>query len=65
MVIPYALVLMVTLLGSVDCVACQYVWYQVELEVGNDQIEENIYDAFTQTCIDAQKAPIFYPAVPD
>jgi len=45
-----------------DCIACQYVWYQVEQEIGNDQIEENIYDAFAQTCIDAQKAPIFYPA---
>lgn len=46
-----------------DCVACRYVWLQVELKVGNEQIEENIYDAFTSTCIEAQKAPIFYPAV--
>lgn len=32
-------------------------------KVGNEQMEENIYDAFTNACIEAQKAPIFYPAV--
>jgi hypothetical protein len=31
--------------------------------VGNNQVEENIYDAFTSVCIEMQKAPIFYPAV--
>jgi len=45
-----------------DCIACQYVWFQVEQEIGDDHMEDNIYDAFTQTCIDAQKAAIFYPA---
>jgi len=45
-----------------DCVACQYVWYQVEVEVGNDKIQENIYDAFTSVCMDAQKSSIFFPA---
>jgi len=48
-----------------DCVACRYVWLQVEMDVGNSQIEENIYDSFTQNCIEAQKAPIFYPACQD
>jgi len=38
-----------------DCVACRYVWLQVEMDVGNSQIEENIYDSFTQNCIEAQK----------
>jgi len=45
-----------------DCVACQYVWHQVEVEIGNTQLTDNIYDVFTQTCTDAQKAPIFYSA---
>jgi len=45
-----------------DCVACRYVWLQVEMDVGNSQIEENIYDSFYQNCLEAQKAPIFYPA---
>jgi hypothetical protein len=48
-----------------DCVACRYIWLQVEMDVGNSQIEENIYDSFTQNCIEAQKAPIFYPACQD
>lgn len=34
-------------------------------DVGNSQIEENIYDSFTSNCIEAQKAPIFYPACQD
>lgn len=34
-------------------------------DVGNSQIEENIYDSFTANCIEAQKAPIFYPACQD
>jgi len=44
-----------------DCVACRYVWLQVEMDVGNSQIEENIYDSFYQNALEAQKAPIFYP----
>lgn len=48
-----------------DCVACKYVWGLVELQVGNDAVEENIYDAFVQSCLEAQKAPIFYPACED
>ena len=48
-----------------DCVACRYIWLQVEMDVGNSQIEENIYDSFTANCIEAQKAPIFYPACQD
>jgi len=45
-----------------DCVACRYVWLQVEMDVGNSQIEENIYDSFYQNCLEGQKSPIFYPA---
>lgn len=48
-----------------DCVACRYIWLQVEMDVGNSQIEEAIMDSFTQNCIEAQKAPIFYPACQD
>jgi len=45
-----------------DCVACRYVWMQVEMDVGNSMIEENIYDAFHANALEAQKTPIFYPA---
>jgi hypothetical protein len=46
-----------------DCVACRFIWLQVELQVGNSQLEEQLYDTFTQACIEAQKAAIFFPAV--
>jgi len=46
-----------------DCVACRYVWLQVEMDVGSSMVEENIYDAFYTRALDAQKAFVFYPAV--
>jgi hypothetical protein len=46
-----------------DCMACRYVWKQVEMDVGNTQIEENVYDSFTANALEAQKTPIFYPGV--
>jgi len=46
-----------------DCIACRYVWKQVEMDVGNTQIEENVYDSFTANALEAQKTPIFYPGV--
>jgi hypothetical protein len=46
-----------------DCMSCRYVWLQVEMDVGDTQIEENVYDAFNQNAIEAQKQPIFYPGV--
>jgi len=48
-----------------DCVACRYVWLQVEMDVGNSQIESNIYDSFKAHCRDAQLSRIFYPACQD
>jgi len=48
-----------------DCVACRFIWLQIEQDVGNSQIEENIYDAFSNNCKEAQVAPIFYPACND
>jgi len=44
-----------------DCVACRYVWLQVEMDVGNSAIEETVYDSFYQNALEAQKTPIFYP----
>jgi len=45
-----------------DCVACQYVWKQVEQDVGNSAITQTIYDSFHANAIDAQRTPVFYPA---
>jgi len=46
-----------------DCVACQYVWKQIEQDVGNSAITETIYDSFNANAMDAQRTPLFYPAV--
>jgi hypothetical protein len=48
-----------------DCVACRYIWLQVEQEVGNSQIEEDIYNSFSASCKDAAAAPLFFPACQD
>lgn len=48
-----------------DCVACRFVWLGVELEVGNSQMEESVYDAFVKRCMEAEKAPIFFQACQD
>jgi hypothetical protein len=48
-----------------DCVACRYIWLQVEQEVGNAQIEQDIYDSFSKNCKDASEAPLFFPACQD
>lgn len=48
---------------NTDCTACRWVWLSVESKLGNSQIEEDIYDAFTNACIEAQKSKIFYAAV--
>jgi len=45
-----------------DCVACRYVWLQVEQDVGASAIEETVYDSFFQNALEAQKTPIMYPA---
>jgi len=46
-----------------DCVACQFVWKQVEQDVGNSAITQTIYDSFNANAQDAQRTPLFYPAV--
>jgi len=45
-----------------DCVACQYVWKQVEQDVGATQIPQTIFDSFQHNALDAQRSPVFYPA---
>lgn len=48
-----------------DCVGCRFVWLGVELEVGNSQVEETIYDSFVKRCMEAEKAPIFFQTCQD
>jgi len=44
-----------------DCVCCKYVWSQVEMDIGNAQLEEQVYDSFYANTLVAQQTPIFYP----
>jgi len=46
-----------------DCVACQYVWKQVEQDVGATPIVQTIYDSFTHNSNEAMRSAIFYPGV--
>jgi len=48
-----------------DCVGCRFVWLGVELEVGNSQVEETVYDSFVKRCMEAEKAPIFFQTCQD
>jgi len=48
-----------------DCVACRYVWKQVEMDVSNARYIEDVQASFEHNCLDAQKATIFYKACED
>ena len=48
-----------------DCVACRYIWLQVEEAVGNTAVEEAVFEAFSSNCKDAAAAPMFFPACSD
>lgn len=48
-----------------DCVACRYIWLQIEEAVGNTAVEEAVFDAFSNSCKDAAAAPMFFPACSD
>jgi len=43
-----------------DCCACRFIWLQVEMAVGNARVEEEVYAAFVDYCIKAQKSYIFF-----
>jgi len=46
-----------------DCVCCKYVWSQVEMDVGNSQLEQTVYNSFYSNALQAQQTTIFYPCV--
>lgn len=46
-----------------DCMACRMVWKQVEMDVANAKYPEDVQQAFTRNCAEAQKTEIFYRAV--
>lgn len=48
-----------------DCVACKFIWSQIEMDVGESKVDEVIHTSFVRNCVEAQEAPIFYPACQD
>jgi len=48
-----------------DCVACRYIWLQVESEVGNVARPESVYDSFNRHCKVAISTHVFQPACMD
>jgi len=48
-----------------DCLACRFVWKQVEMDVGNARYIEDVQASFEHNCMDAQKSTIFYKACED
>lgn len=48
-----------------DCMACRFVWKQVEMDVSNARYIEDVQASFEHNCLDAQKSSIFYKACED
>jgi len=48
-----------------DCMACRYIWSQVEMDVANARYVEDVQASFEHNCLDSQKTEIFYKACED
>jgi len=43
-----------------DCMACRFVWKNVEMDVGNLQYQKTVYDSFMHHCRRGMGAPLLY-----
>jgi len=48
-----------------DCMACRFIWKQVEMDVSNAKYIEDVQASFEHNCLDAQKSTVFYKACED
>jgi len=48
-----------------DCMACRFIWKQVEMDVSNAKYVEDVQASFEHNCLDSQKSSIFYKACED
>lgn len=48
-----------------DCTGCQFIWKQVEMDVGSGRFVEDVQASFEHNCMDAQKSTIFYGVCED
>jgi len=48
-----------------DCMACRFIWKQVEMDVSNAKYVEDVQASFEHNCLDAQKSTVFYKACED
>jgi len=44
-----------------DCIGCLFIWSQVEMDCGNTQLDEVIYNSLIRNCLDAEETAIFWP----
>jgi hypothetical protein len=43
-----------------DCLACRFIWMNVEMDIGNSETQKTIYDSFINQCKLGMKAPIMH-----
>jgi len=48
-----------------DCMACKFIWKQVEMDVANARYVEDVQASFEHNCLDAQKSTVFFKACED
>jgi hypothetical protein len=48
-----------------DCMACRFIWKQVEMDVSNAKYVEDVQASFEHNCLDAQKSEIFFKGCED
>jgi len=48
-----------------DCLACRFIWKQVEMDVANARYVEDVQASFEHNCLDAQKSSIFFKGCED
>jgi len=48
-----------------DCTGCNFVWKQVEMDIGSGRFVEDVQASFEHNCMDAQKSAIFYGVCED
>jgi len=48
-----------------DCLACRFIWKQVEMDVANARYVEDVQASFEHNCLDAQKGSVFFKGCED
>lgn len=44
----------------IDCVACRFAWFKVEMNLSDSYVPKNLYDAFVTICSEIQLGQLFF-----